>query len=432
MSFITCSSQRRIALVDGNNFYVSCERVFDPKLIGKPVIVLSNNDGCAVSRSQEAKDLGVKMGEPLFKIPKEIQRQGLVALSSNYTLYADLSNRMMKVMGEITPSQEIYSIDESFLDLSHLTYERSIAESRQMRERVLKIVGIPTCVGIGPSKTLAKLANHVAKKNMVRNCEGVFSWEQLDNPDLLLGKIPVSEVWGVGRRLTEQLEYMGIRTALALKKADRHSIIKKFSVVLGRTVDELNGVACLGLEDVVPDKQSIMTSRSFAKTVPDVESLASAISGFASSSAEKLRRQDCVAHGVYVFAQTDRFANEPQYNPGLTIPLSVATDDTMRINRAALYGLKHFYRPGFNYKKAGVMLAGIEKKSVRQMDLFAKFDEAKSDRLMSVLDNVNRKFGSGALRLANTTGYVAENSAMRRDRKSRNYTTSWEELAEAY
>ena len=430
MSSISCSGRKRIALIDGNCFYVSCERVFQPKLVGKPVVVLSNNDGCAVARSNEAKALGVKMGQPLFQIPKEITRQGLVALSSNYTLYADLSARMMKVMGQITPQQEIYSIDESFIDLSYLPYEKVAETAHALRERVLKWVGIPTCVGIGPSKTLAKLANHVAKKDMLPDLRGVFNWEQLSPniADTLLGRVQVGEVWGVGRRITEQLEYMGIRSALDLKRADRKLIAKKFSVVLGRTVDELNGNACLSLEDIAPDKQSIMTSRSFGDCVSDMDSLAAAITDFATRSAEKLRRQHGVANGVHVFAQTNRFANEPQYYPALNIPLSVPTDDTMRITRAALYGLKHFFREGYKYKKAGVMLTGLECKGIQQLDLFSKFDEGKSERLMSVLDKVNAKYGSRTLRPAITAGGCADNSAMRRERKSQNYTTKWEEI----
>lgn len=431
----TSYSGRRIALVDGNNFYVSCERVFQPKLMGRPVIVLSNNDGCAVARSQEAKDLGIKMGQPLFQISKEVMRQGVVALSSNYALYADMSNRMMRLMGQMTPAQEIYSIDESFLDLSYLPYERAIAESVRMQKQVLQWVGIPTCVGIGPTKTLAKLANHVAKKQLLPGLQGVFSWESfLRYPegegmvDKLLSKIPVSEVWGVGRRLTPQLEAMGIRTALGLKRANRASMAKQFSVVLARTIDELNGQPCLGLDEFLPDKKTIMTSRSFAQTVSDYDGLASAVTGFAAKSAEKLRHQGGIANSVYVFVQTNRFAQEPQYNPGMTVPLSVATDDTLRITRAALYGLRRIFKSGFNYKKAGVMLSGLERRGVRQLDMFSRFDEAKSARLMAALDGVNARFGSNTLRLANTTGQMGDKSSMRRERKSPNYTTRWSDL----
>jgi DNA polymerase V len=435
MSSISYSHcRKRIALVDGNNFYVSCERVFQPKLIGLPVIILSNNDGCAVSRSQEAKDIGVKMGQPLFQIPPEITRQGLIALSSNYTLYADLSNRMMRLMGEITPSQEIYSIDESFIDLSHLTFEQAGRTAHALREQIFRWVGIPTCVGIGPSKTLAKLANHVAKKNLADNLNGVFCWDSLAPAaaDQLLNRIGVAEIWGVGSHIKEQLEALNIRTALQLKRADRAAITKRLSVTLGRTVDELNGQACLALEEIAPAKQQIMTSRSFGKTVFDIDSLAAAIAGFASTGAEKLRRQGSIANGVHVFAQTNRFANEQQYNPSLTVPLSIATDDTMRITRAALYGLRHFYRAGFNYKKAGVMLTGLERHVAKQGDLFAKFDEIKSASLMGTIDRINQRYGRNTLRLAITSGHTAGQTAMRRDRKSRNYTTCWEDLPMAY
>ena len=424
------SSSRRIALVDGNNFYCSCERVFQPKLSGHPLIVLSNNDGCAVSRSQEAKDLGVKMGQPLFKIPAEIKRQGLIALSSNYALYADLSNRMMHLLGEVTPAQEVYSIDESFIDLSHLTHARSLDASYALRAKILQWIGIPVCAGIGPSKTLAKLANHVAKKNLLPDLAGVFSWESLTptSADAVLARIPVSEVWGVGRRLTDGLEAMNIRTALDLKRADRRTIAKRFSVVLGRTVDELNGHACLSLDEVVPGKQQIMTSRSFAQTVTNIDALASAIALFASRGAEKLRQQGSMANAVQVFAQTNRFADEPQYNPSLTVPLSMATDDTLRITRAALFGLKHFFRPEFAYKKAGVMLTGLEQRTGHQGDLFSRFDEAKSASLMAAMDALNSKYGQDTIRLAITTGKISKASAMRRERKSPNYTTRWDEI----
>jgi DNA polymerase V len=435
MSYTTLSSgsKRRIALIDGNNFYVSCERVFQPNLINKPVIVLSNNDGCAVARSQEAKDLGIKMGQPLFQIPQAIMRQGVVALSSNYALYADLSGRMMSILGEVTPHQEVYSIDECFDDLSHLTKDDSIRVSKTLRAKVLKCVGISTCIGIGPSKTLAKLANHVAKKNLIHEFNGVFSWEQI-SPDIaetVLHKIHVSDIWGVGRRIAEQLASIGIHTALQLKQADSRTIAKRFSVVLARTVDELNGHACLSLEEMASDKQSMMTSRSFGQTVSTKEELASAISEFASSSAERLRKQHSVANAVQVFAHTNRFAVEQQYYPSLTIPLSVATDDTFRIVRAALYGLKHFFRDGYQYKKAGVTLVGIEPRGRQQFNLFSKFDEAKSSSIMAVMDKVNSRYGRNSLRLASTIDINADNYKIKRERKSRNFTTDWNQLIEA-
>ncbi len=424
-------SKRRIALIDGNNFYCSCERVFQPKLNGRPLIVLSNNDGCAVSRSNEAKALGVKMGQPLFKIPAEIKHQGLIALSSNYALYSDLSNRMMRIMGEVTPRQEIYSIDESFIDLSHGSLARSLATAKELRSRIVRAIGIPTCVGIGATKTLAKLANHVAKKSIVPDLDGVFAWESLNEADVsaVMATITVGEVWGVGRRLTEQLQSMGICSALDLKRADRATMTKRFSVVLARTVDELNGEACLVLDDVTPSKQQIMTSRSFGQTVTEQDQLAAAITKFASRGAEKLRQQRSVANAVQVFAMTNRFAvDEPQYTPSILVPLSIATDDSMRITRAALYGLKCFYRPGFQYKKAGVMLTGLESRRDRQLDLFSTYDESRSNRLMAAMDAVNSRYGRDTLRLAITSGTGAAASAMRRERKSPGYTTQWGEI----
>lgn len=430
---MSCTSSKplRLALVDGNNFYVSCERVFNPALIGRPVIVLSNNDGCAVSRSQEAKALGVQMAQPWFQIPASIRRQGLVALSSNYSLYADMSNRMMQVLGQFTPTQEIYSIDESFLDLSHVAAGQVINQAREIRRRVYRWIGIPTCVGIGPTKTLAKLANHVAKKQLSPTAPaGVFAWETLSlrDGDALLQRIPVSEVWGVGRRLSEQLAAQGITTALQLKRASRALLIKRYSVTMGRTVDELNGIPCLPLEEIRGDKQQIMTSRSFAECVTDEEVLKAAIAEFASKSAEKLRKQGCVASGVHVFVRTNRFADDPQYQLAITVPLSVPTDDTLRIIKAAYWGFQQRFIPGYAFKKLGVSLCGIESKQGQQVDLFSTFNQEKSSRLMGVLDQINQKYGSATLKIASATGSYAEGYAMRRERKSQNYTTCWADL----
>lgn len=431
MSSINSSRpQQRIALVDGNNFYMSCERVFQPALLGKPVVVLSNNDGCIVSRSQEAKDLGIRMGLPFFQITPAMRRQGLIARSSNYPLYADLSDRLMRLLGEVTPQQEVYSIDECFIDLSHLPDGEIDGMAGQLRQKVLQWIGIPTCIGIGPSKTLAKLANHVAKKNSRLN--GIFDWAQLSavDADHLLKTLPVGEVWGVGRRLREQLDGMGIRTVLDLKRGNREMLRQRFSVVLARTVDELNGESCLALTEVADDKQQIMTSRSFAQAVTEKAVLASAIADFATRSAAKLRQQGGLANAVHVFAWTDRFADAPQCQSALTIPLSVPTSDTLRICRAALYGLAHFYDAAFAYKKAGVMLLGLESCGQRQGELFSRFDESRSAQLMSVLDKVNARFGAQTLRPALVGGAHAWSS--RQENRSGSFTTSWLDLPPAY
>jgi DNA polymerase V len=267
-------SERAIALIDGNNFYVSCERVFNPKLITQPLVILSNNDGCIVSRSQEARDLGIPMGMPFFKAKHFVNSHGLQWLSSNYTLYGDMSARMMHVLAEFSPDQEIYSIDECFLDLSHMMSDQAlISYGKTIKARIYQYLGLPTCVGIGPSKTLAKLANHIAKKNP--QFGGVFAWSALSAEEQLhwLQRIAVGEVWGVGRRINASLEHMGITTVADLAQANPEMIRRRFSVVMARTVAELQGISCLAMSDIedTPSKQQIISSNSFGQEVTDLQ-----------------------------------------------------------------------------------------------------------------------------------------------------------------
>ena len=415
------------ALVDGNNFYVSCERVFNPKLEGRPMVVLSNNDGCVVARSAEVKALGVKMGVPWFQLKELAARHGILALSSNYTLYADMSNRMMGVLARYSPEQEIYSIDECFLGLGGFPPSDLAAMGQRMRRQVRQWVGIPVCVGIAPTKTLTKLANHCAKKNLA-GTDGVCDFGQLSADELtaLFDRIEVNEVWGVGRRLTERLAGMGITTVRALRDADPTQIRREVSVVLERTVRELRGVSCLALEDVAPKKQQIMSSRSFGEYVYELTDLEQAMSTYIARAAEKLRRQRSLANAVQVYIRTNPFSErQPQYQRGMTVPLTQATSDTIRLTRAALWGLKRIYRPGFAYQKAGVMLMDLHSEDRVQGVLFETTAPARP-ALMDVIDRANARWGGGTLKLASEG--VKKPWQMKRERMTPAYTTRWDEL----
>ena len=415
------------ALVDGNNFYVSCERVFNPQLGGRPMVVLSNNDGCVVARSAEVKALGVKMGVPWFQLKDLAVRHNILALSSNYTLYADMSNRMMGVLGSYSPEQEIYSIDECFLGLRGFAPDSLPAMGQRMRRQVRQWVGIPVCVGIAATKTLTKLANHCAKKNLA-GADGVCDFGQLSPNELtaLFDRIAVNEVWGVGRRLTERLAAMDITTVRTLRDADPALMRREVSVVLERTVRELRGVSCLALEDVVPNKQQIMSSRSFGEYVYELTDLEQAVSTYIARAAEKLRRQRSLANAVQVYIRTNPFSErQPQYQRGITVPLTQATSDTIRLTRAALWGLKRIYRPGFAYQKAGVMLMDLHSEDQVQGVLFATVAPARP-ALMDVIDRANARWGSGSLKLASEG--VKKPWQMKRERKTPSYTTRWDEL----
>lgn len=319
------------ALVDCNNFYASCEKLFNPKLKDTPVVVLSNNDGCVVARSAEVKALGIPMGVPWFQIQDEARRHGIVAFSSNYALYADMSNRVVEVLSQFSPSIEVYSIDECFLELSGFERRNYQVYGAEMRRRIADWLGLAVCVGTGSSKTLAKLANHCAKKGLAGQ-HGVcdFTTMRTDELDKLFERIDVGEVWGVGRKITERLETMDIHTVRQLRDADAETIRSRFSVVLERTVRELSGVSCLDLEDVAPAKQQIMSSRSFGQLVYGQEELKEAVASYISRAAEKLRAQDSLAGALQVYVRTNVFKPEtPQYQRAMTIPLPEATADTL-------------------------------------------------------------------------------------------------------
>lgn len=416
------------ALVDVNNYYASCERVFNPALQGKPIVVLSNNDGCCVSRSDEVKALGVKMGTPWYQIRDLAKQHGIQAFSSNYALYADMSNRTMSILAQFSPRVEVYSIDEAFVDVGNMPHVDLTAYSQRIRARVLQWLGLPVCVGIASSKTLAKLANHVAKKRSAY--VGVCDWSALTThvQDDLLASIEVGEVWGVGRRIAARLAEMDIHTVGQLRAADTQTIRRRFSVVLERTVWELRGIPCLALEEVAPAKQQIMCSRSFSHAVTGLPELSQAVVTYVTRAAEKLRHQGSLAGMVQVFIQTNEHKPaEPQYYPSHTLSLPDATDDTRTLVRYALHALRGIYRPGYRYIKAGVMLSALSTKAHRQGNLLSsEAATQKAAALMAVMDTINRREGRNTVFLAGTG--INPSWHMRRERQSPHYTTRWTEV----
>ena len=428
------------ALVDGNNFYVSCERVFRHSLHGRPVVVLSNNDGCAIARSNEAKALGIAMGAPWFKIQHMEESDGLVALSANFALYGDLSDRMMSLAAGLGPSQEIYSIDESFIDLAGVRGDL-VERSLKIRARILQWVGIPCCIGIGATKTLAKLANHIAKT--AERKPGVYP-EKLaqvcnllalpqEELDAVLAATPVGEVWGIGRRISAQLIDGGVTTVLDLVRADAATIRSKFSVVVERTVRELQGTPCVDLESVAQPKQEIACTRSFGHPITELHELAEAVTEFASRAAQKLRKQHSLAGQVLCFVRTSPFRSDPQYSRSITVPLRRPSADTSQIVGAALAGLRAIYRPDYNMAKAGVMLLELQSDSVQQQEL-ALEDDSVVDRgnLMATLDGLNLRYGRGTVSMA-SAGLAGDRRAwsMKQERRTPAYTTDWNDLAVA-
>jgi len=416
-----------LALVDVNNFYVSAERVFNPKLEGRCVVVLSNNDGCVVARSGEVKALGVKMGGPWFKLKDLARQHSIIALSSNYTLYADMSNRVMSVLREFSARQEIYSIDECFLDMAG--HDDNFTQyGQQIRQRIQQWVGLPVCVGFAPTKTLAKLANHVAKKRLeyggVCDLTAMSSRQQDD----IFDSIAVGEVWGVGRKLNEQLQQGGVTTVKQLRDFDIHRIRNRFGVVMEKTVRELRGVACQEIADVAPARKQIISSRSFGQSVTTLHGLQEAVSTYMSTAAAKLRGQGSVAATAYVYILTNEHKiEEPQYSRGITIALPHPTSDTMQLVAAVKAGLRMIYRTGYRYKKAGVMLSDITPAGGTQSCLFASPTAAdKSLKLMSMMDSINARMGKGTIKLASDG--VEQEWRMNRGSMTPAYTSNWDEL----
>ena len=425
------------ALVDGNNFYVSCERVFRPDLNDRPVIVLSNNDGCAIARSNEAKALGIKMGAPWFEIRHLEESAGLVALSANFALYGDMSDRMMSLAGGLGHQQEIYSIDESFVGLSGIRGDLA-DRSRRLRQRILDWTGLPTCIGIGQTKTLAKLANHIAKSAERKPGSYPAEFAQVCNlsalSDVTLAQVlaatEVREVWGVGPRIGRQLEDEGIRTVLDLVKLDPATVRRRWSVVLERTVRELQGTPCIEFEEAPPAKKEIACTRSFGRAVTDLGELEEAVTTFASRAAEKLRRQHSHAGQVLTFVRTSPFRPDKQYSRSILVPLRRPTADTAALVEGALIGLRTIYKPGYMMAKAGVMLVDLSEAAVKQGELDLEPDGCEDrSRLMTAMDELNRRYGRGTVIVGSAgTGEMPRNWAMKQERRTPRYTTKIGEI----
>ncbi|HCD7553560.1 TPA: Y-family DNA polymerase [Citrobacter farmeri] len=416
------------ALVDVNSFYASCETVFRPDLKGKPVVVLSNNDGCVIARSAEAKILGVKMGDPYFKQKELFRRCGVVCFSSNYELYADMSNRVMTTLEEMSPRCEIYSIDEAFCDLSGVRNCRVLEDfGRELQDAVYRNTRLAVGVGIGQTKTLAKLANHAAKR-WQRQTGGVVDLSNVDRQRKLMAALPVDETWGVGRRITKKLESMGIKTVLDLADTDIRFIRKHFNVVLERTVRELRGEPCLELEEFAPVKQEIVCSRSFGERVTEYDAMRQAICSYASRAAEKLRGEHQYCRFISAFVKTSPFAlNEPYYGNSASVKLLTPTQDSRDIIAAATRCLDAIWKDGHRYQKAGVMLGDFFSQGVAQLNLFDdNAPRAGSEKLMEVLDQLNAKGGRGTLYFAGQG--IQQQWAMKRQMLSPRYTTRFSDL----
>jgi len=431
---ITSANKQIFALVDVNNFYVSCERVFNPILEGRPIVVLSNNDGCAVARSNEVKALGVKMGTPWFKMRDLAKKHDIIALSSNYVLYGDMSNRVMTILRDYSPDAEIYSIDECFLGLNGFAglWPSAGEMGQSIRQRVRQWTGLPVCVGIGPSKTLAKLANYLAKKRSEFNGVCDLAAMAPAQIDALLSTMAVGEVWGIGRQTNLHLNAAGIKTVKALCEADSSWLRAKFGVVMARISSELRGLSCLALEEISPPRKQIVSSRSFGQLIHNLSELSESVASHTNSAAEKLRRQHSVCNAIQVFIQTNPFRErDRQYCNNITIPLPNASCDTRLLVRAALFGLKRIYRQGYAYKKAGIILTGIDSTAAFQKSLFALHGAGdKSDRLMKVMDKINQVYGRNTLSVFSTN--TQKTWAMRRENMSPCYTTKWSDIPIAH
>lgn len=413
------------ALVDCNNFYASCERLFRPDLAGRPIVVLSNNDGCIVARSAEAKRLGIKMAVPLYQVQEQIDRENIAVFSSNYALYGDISARVMTVLEQQAPAIEVYSIDEAFLDLSGLETHFSLAEyGQQLKQRVYQHTGIHVSVGIAPTKTLAKLANHAAKQYAAT--QGVVDLTDSLRQRRLLALVPVQEVWGVGRRLTRRLEQQGIRSAQALADCDLAWIRRHYSITLERTVRELNGQPCMALEECPPPRQQILCSRSFARRITTLPSMRSAIAQYCCRAAEKLRQQSALARVVTVFIRTNPHASqEAFYSNSASRMLHVPSDDSRQLNAVAQSLLQALWKPNCRYMKAGIMLSDLYSPGHFQPSLFEAPASPAATRLMQAVDQINQS-GRGQVRFASemlTSGWQ-----MQRNRLSPAYTTRWDQL----
>jgi len=426
MSF-TSQNNRVYALCDANSFYASCEKVFRPDLKDTPVVVLSNNDGCVIAQSKEAKAmLDLYMCRPWFEVEEEAKMLGVVAFSSNYELYANMSNRFMATLRQFSPRQEVYSIDESFLDLTGIKCDL-VAYGQQIKDTVMQWTGLPICVGMGSTKTLAKLANHCAKKQPHMN--GVCDFTSMSETDIdnIMQQLPLSKVWGIGGKLEAKLNKLGVHDVLRLKRANPKRIRDEFGVLLERTIKELNGESWLELDETLSEAKQVMSSRSFGARVSSLQELEEAVSFHASNASARLRKHGLYANAVHVFIQNSPFDKAEFYGASLIAALPSSTDNTLLINRTALWILKQLYKEGIYYQKAGVMLMELVPEGAQQTNLFTQnTSDTKYSTLMATLDSINSKYAKGTIKLASEGIY--KTWVMRRSYKSPNYTGDWGEL----
>lgn len=420
--------QKVFALVDCNSFYCSCERVFRPDLKHKPVIVLSNNDGCAIARTSEAKALGIKMGAPYFKIKELCQKYGVAVFSSNFALYTNLSDRVMNTLVQLCPKVEVYSVDEAFCDLSGI---KNLSEfGFTIKNTIAKNIGIPTGVGIGPTKVLAKLANHVAKKSA--RSQGVVNLMNEEFRKMVLQKVPVEEIWGVGRASSEKLQRLGLKTAYDFAYYNNEEHIQKVFTKVGVQIKhELLGINCFTLEQDVEAKKEIMCSRTFGGSVIDLAALKESIANYISNAAEKMRAQDSLCTQVSIFARTNPFKQTEQFYLYDRAKLMHPTCDTRKLIHIAFELLEKNFRYGYEYKKAGVKLSGFYNTQEYQLDLLSAGDSLEDFRLMEVIDRINAREGEGVVKLM-ACGVDDKAWRMNRAHKSPRYLTSWEDLAEFF
>ena len=414
-----------IALVDVNNFYASCERVFDPSLEGRPVIVLSNNDGCVVARSQEAKRLGIGMGVPAFEIQALIRRHNVHVFSSNYTLYGDMSRRVMETMACFSPEIEVYSIDEAFLRLTGRAMEAPETWGREVRATIRQWTGLPVSVGIATTKVLAKVANHLAKND--KKAGGVWVIRDLISEDAALAELPVEEIWGIGPNHSKRLHGLGILTAMDFRDMQDDKVQALMGVVGLRLLHELRGIPCLPLEECPSPKQAICVSRSFGERIENLEKMREAVATYAARAAEKLRSQNSEAGAMSIFVETNPFSQEPQHHQSLVMRFAGPTSASNVLIHHATTAAERLFRRGFRYKKAGILLMDLTQAGEHQRSLFEDAGERTRDRLlMQALDRVNRKLGAGTLRFG--AEGMKKPWAARFKRRSPCYTTRWDGL----
>ncbi len=414
----------RFALVDCNNFYASCERVFNPRLIGRPVAILSNNDGCVIARSEEVKQLGIPMGAPAHQHKATFANNGVVVMSSNYPLYGDMSARVMETLRPHVPAMEVYSIDEAFLALEDW---QDAAFARELRTRVRQWTGIPVSIGIGPTKTLAKLANRLAKKTP--ELAGVLDLGMVKDMDEMLARVPCGDIWGIGKRLALRLAAGGIHTARDLKHGEPAWVRKTLGVVGERILHELRGVSCLALEEIPAPKKGIASAKSFGRAVESLQELEEALSTYTARAAEKLRAGRLLATNLHVFVTTNPFStSQPQYTAGAQTSLARPSNHTPDLLSAALRLLREIYRPNHQYKKTGVFVTDLLAESDRQPDLFSAPAEStrRVEELDRIVDGLNQKLGRNAIRYGSMG--VKQEWAMRQENRSRKFTTRWDEL----